>query len=163
MTDARIPVRQDLVMREVARERDELRAEVERLRAERQGWADTFAQNMKVIGDENERLKNDRKRLWYALGDATQHHPGECACDYCSVLNGIDPGPRESELQERFETAASENERLSVEVARLRAALEQINRESGQVCPEFETCSHGPCQGSSAAKLIALEALGHHK
>jgi len=34
MTDARIPVRQDLVMREVARERDELRAELERLRAE---------------------------------------------------------------------------------------------------------------------------------
>ena len=49
------------------------------------------------------------------------------------------------------------------QLARLRAALEQIERESGQVCPEFETCSHGPCQGSLAAKLIALEALGQHK
>ena len=61
MTDARIPVHQDLVMREVARERDELRAEVERLRAERQGWADTFARNMKVIGDENERLRGNHR------------------------------------------------------------------------------------------------------
>jgi hypothetical protein len=36
---------------------DALRAEVERLNAERQGWADTFAQNMKVIGAENARLR----------------------------------------------------------------------------------------------------------
>jgi len=59
--------------------------------------------------------------------------------------------------QQRVELAE-----LRAQNERLRAALEQINRESGQVCPEFETCSHGPCQGSSAAKLIALEALGHH-
>lgn len=42
---------------DVERERDELRAENEQLRAERQGWADTFAQNMAVIGAENERLR----------------------------------------------------------------------------------------------------------
>ena len=42
---------------------DELRAENERLRAECQGWADTFAQNMKVIGDENERMLVDNAEL----------------------------------------------------------------------------------------------------
>jgi hypothetical protein len=41
----------------VLTERNELRAENEQLRAERQGWADTFAQNMAVIGAENERLR----------------------------------------------------------------------------------------------------------
>ena len=42
---------------------------------------------------------------------------------------------------------------------RLWVALENIRDGSGQVCPEFETCDHGPCQGSAHAKLIALEAL----
>jgi len=46
---------------------DELRAENERLQAERQGWADTFAQNMQVIGAENERLRGYLKHL---IGEA---------------------------------------------------------------------------------------------
>src|SRR5580765_845055 len=41
----------------VDKECHDLRAEIERLNAERQGWADTFAQNMKVIGAENARLR----------------------------------------------------------------------------------------------------------
>lgn len=52
---------------------------------------------------------------------------------------------------------------MLTELNALRAALEQISQESGQVCPEFETCNHGPCQGSLAAKLIALQALGRTK
>jgi chromosome segregation ATPase len=66
-------------------------------------------------------------------------------------------------LRTQLEQARELYAAMLAELNALRAALERISRESGQVCPDFETCSHEPCQGSLAAKLIALEVLGHHK
>lgn len=49
--------------------------------------------------------------------------------------------------------------RLVAEVERLRAALETIRRDHGQVCAEFETCDHPACNASYAAWAIADAAL----
>ena len=38
-------------------------------------------------------------------------------------------------------------------------ALVKIRQEAGDVCEEFEICTHGSCRGSVAGHLIALEAL----
>jgi hypothetical protein len=53
--------------------------------------------------------------------------------------------------------------RLSEEVQRLRAALQQIKEEGGKVCAEFEVCRHVACQSSVAAWMIADAALGRAK
>ena len=57
MTDARIPVRQDLVMREVARERDELRAENADLLAEAERTAGIYEKAARSMSIEIERLR----------------------------------------------------------------------------------------------------------
>lgn len=42
---------------------------------------------------------------------------------------------------------------------KLREALTRITQEGGRVCSEFEICAHESCRSSSAAYLIAIEAL----
>jgi len=49
--------------------------------------------------------------------------------------------------------------RLLAENRRFRGALDKI-ATLGRVCPDFEICTHPPCQDSCGAVLIALEALG---
>lgn len=50
-------------------------------------------------------------------------------------------------------------EALAAEVERLRAGLQRIKDECGQVCSQFETCEHVACAGSSGAWFIADETL----
>jgi len=46
------------------------------------------------------------------------------------------------------------------EADRYRAALEEIRRDQGKVCAEFELCTHPACQSSYASWAIADAALG---
>jgi hypothetical protein len=55
----------------------------------------------------------------------------------------------------------AEIELLRQEVAQLRSALQEICDIAGEVCPEFEVCTHPWCNSSAAVKLIALEELKH--
>ena len=45
------------------------------------------------------------------------------------------------------------------QAARYRAALEEIKRDQGRVCAEFELCTHAACQSSYSSWAIADKAL----
>ena len=57
------------------------------------------------------------------------------------------------------EVPADRVKALEAENARLRAALQTIRDNYGQVCEEFEICQHPACASSCGAWLLADDAL----
>lgn len=59
-----------------------------------------------------------------------------------------------------IEHAPNDVDALLKAVDMYRAALEEIRSTFGQVCDEFELCSHSACQSSAGSWLTADAALG---
>jgi len=60
-------------------------------------------------------------------------------------------------LQQRF--TEQQRDELASMVNRLREALERIRREGGEVCEDYELCTHRACQSSYTVWAIASQAL----